>query len=82
LAHIGHPLLGDVTYGAGYKTKASRLGEEGRAALEALGRQALHAYLLGFEHPTTGETLEFKSELPADLARLRHALTKARDAGA
>ena len=79
LAHIGHPLLGDAVYGAGFKTKSSRLGEQGRAALEALGRQALHAYLLGFEHPTTGETLEFKSELPADLARLRHALTKARD---
>ena len=81
LAHIGHPLLGDSTYGAGFKTKASRLGPEGRAALETLGRQALHAYSLKFEHPITGESLEFRSELPADLARLRHALTQARDGG-
>ena len=38
---------------------------------QALGRQALHAYLLAIEHPITGESLEFRSELPADLARLR-----------
>ena len=45
-----------------------------REALTALGRQALHAYLLGFEHPISGEVLAFRSELPADLARLRHEL--------
>ena len=45
-----------------------------RAALEALGRQALHAYLLGFEHPVTGETVSFRAPLPADLAALRRAL--------
>ena len=74
LAHIGHPILGDATYGTGFKTKAGRLAPEARAALEALGRQALHAYLLAIEHPETGENLEFRSELPGDLRRLRHAL--------
>jgi 23S rRNA pseudouridine1911/1915/1917 synthase len=74
LAHIGHPILGDATYGTGFRTKAARLGPQPRAALEALGRQALHAYLLGFEHPSTGEFLEFRSELPGDLARLRSEL--------
>jgi 23S rRNA pseudouridine1911/1915/1917 synthase len=74
LAHIGHPLLGDATYGTGFKTKAAQLPPDARVALEALGRQALHAYLLGFEHPTTGEYVEFRSELPPDLARLRDAL--------
>ena len=74
LAHIGHPILGDATYGTGFKTKASRLAPEARAALEALGRQALHAYLLGFEHPVSHRTLEFRSELPPDLRRLRDAL--------
>jgi 23S rRNA pseudouridine1911/1915/1917 synthase len=75
LAHIGHPLLGDHAYGSGFKTKASHLAPEARAALEALGRQALHAYLLGIEHPLTGESLEFRSELPGDLVRLRRSLS-------
>ncbi len=79
LAHIGHPLLGDAVYGAGFKTKASRLGPQARMALENLGRQALHAYLLGFEHPTAGKTLEFRSELPADLARLRDRIAQMRE---
>jgi len=73
LAHIGHPILGDETYGAGFKTKASRLGPRARAALEALGRQALHAYLLVIKHPETAENLAFRSELPGDLRRLRDA---------
>jgi 23S rRNA pseudouridine1911/1915/1917 synthase len=74
LAYIGHPLLGDAAYGAGFKTRASRLSPEAAEALAGLGRQALHAYLLVVAHPTTGQPLEFHSELPADLARLRHSL--------
>jgi 23S rRNA pseudouridine1911/1915/1917 synthase len=76
LAHIGHPILGDATYGTGFRTKATRLPIPAREALAALGRQALHAYLLAFQHPETGEILRFQSELPADLARLRGALSK------
>jgi 23S rRNA pseudouridine1911/1915/1917 synthase len=76
LAHIGHPLLGDDTYGPGFKTKAALLASLARTALEALGRQALHAHVLGFEHPVTGEILSFKSPLPADLATLRRALAR------
>jgi 23S rRNA pseudouridine1911/1915/1917 synthase len=74
LASIGHPLLGDDVYGPGFRTKAARLPPEAQAALQALGRQALHAYLLGIQHPTSGEFLEFRSELPPDLSRLHHAL--------
>ncbi|MBI4274528.1 MAG: RluA family pseudouridine synthase [Rhizobiales bacterium] len=74
LAHIGHPLLGDPTYGPGFKTKAALLPRTARDALSALGRQALHAYLLGFKHPLSGEPMEFRSELPADLGRLRARL--------
>jgi 23S rRNA pseudouridine1911/1915/1917 synthase len=74
LAHIGHPLLGDSVYGPGFKTKAALLPPAARAALEALGRQALHAYLLGFEHPETGETETYRSPPPPDLAALRRAL--------
>ena len=74
LAHIHHPLLGDGVYGPHFKTKASHLGPEGQAALADLGRQALHAYLLTLEHPQTGAILEWISDLPADLIRLRDRL--------
>ncbi|HVZ52220.1 MAG TPA: RluA family pseudouridine synthase [Pseudolabrys sp.] len=76
LAHIGHPILGDETYGTGFKTKVSRLSAPARAALESLGRQALHAEHLVFEHPDTGELMEFHSPLPADLTALRAALLR------
>ena len=74
LASIGHPLLGDDVYGPGFKTKAALLAPEARFALEALGRQALHAYLLTIEHPSQGKNLEFRSELPDDLLYLRQSL--------
>ena len=74
MAHIGHPLIGDATYGAGFKTKTALLAPAARAVVEALGRQALHAATLGFAHPVTREELMFESELPADLAGLREAL--------
>jgi 23S rRNA pseudouridine1911/1915/1917 synthase len=74
MAEIGHPLLGDAVYGAGYKTKTAKLPPVARDALARLGRQALHAAVLGFEHPITGERLRFMSDLPEDLARLIAAL--------
>ena len=76
LAAIGHPLLGDSVYGPGFKTKARQLPERARDALAALDRQALHAHILVLEHPVTGELLHFRSELPADLAALRCALSQ------
>jgi 23S rRNA pseudouridine1911/1915/1917 synthase len=76
MAHLGHPLLGDALYGAGFKTKASRLGEAGRAALAALGRQALHAAVLGFEHPSTKKPLRFESPQPADMLAVLDALRR------
>jgi 23S rRNA pseudouridine1911/1915/1917 synthase len=74
LAHRGHPLLGDKTYGAAFRTKASRLEPEARGALDALDRQALHAAVLGFQHPRTAQRLRFESPLPPDLTRLVAAL--------
>lgn len=74
LAHIGHPLLGDETYGTGHRTKAARLAAPARQALETLSRQALHAARLGFEHPANGTFMRFESPLPADLAALEAAL--------
>jgi 23S rRNA pseudouridine1911/1915/1917 synthase len=76
MAHLGHPLLGDPLYGTGFMTKASQLSEGARAALIDLGRQALHAAVLGFEHPVTREHLQFEQEWPDDLANLHRTLTK------
>jgi 23S rRNA pseudouridine1911/1915/1917 synthase len=74
MAYLGHPLLGDVLYGGGFKSKSTALSAAARDSLVALGRQALHASLLGFPHPHRDETLRFESALPADLERLLAAL--------
>jgi len=74
LAHIGHPLLGDPVYGAGFRSKAAALSPATQTALEALSRQALHAFRLGFAHPVSGKPSRFESKLPADLAHLVKAL--------
>jgi 23S rRNA pseudouridine1911/1915/1917 synthase len=74
MAHLGHPLIGDATYATGFKTKAAKLGETARRAVESFPRQALHAAVLGFEHPVTGEEMSFESELPSDLMHLIAAL--------
>jgi 23S rRNA pseudouridine1911/1915/1917 synthase len=74
MGHLGHPLLGDALYGSGFATKAVRLPEAARDALTALGRQALHAAVLGFEHPATGEELLFESDPPPEFAQLQDTL--------
>ena len=77
LAHIGHPLMGDSVYGPHFKTKATHLAPKSRAALAALDRQALHAYLLVLEHPRTVEILHWESPLPEDLLLLQNTLKAA-----
>jgi 23S rRNA pseudouridine1911/1915/1917 synthase len=78
LASIGHPLLGDETYGAGFRTKAALLPKPAQEALSALGRQALHSHILVISHPITDQILRFRSELPPDLARLHDMLAAIR----
>jgi 23S rRNA pseudouridine1911/1915/1917 synthase len=73
MAHIGHPVLGDPDYGQGFRTKANRLPEPLRGMVQAFPRQALHARLLGFDHPATGEHMRFEADLPADMAALVEA---------
>ena len=66
LAHRGAPCLGDPIYGHGAPAGAVR---EAMAA-SGLARQALHAAVLGFVHPVTGEPLRFETALPADMQAL------------
>ncbi len=74
MAHIGHPLVADMVYGPGFATKVNRLPDAAKAAVAALGRQALHAAELGFEHPVTGEEMQFEAPLPPDLVALEAAI--------
>lgn len=69
LAHIGHPLIGDPAYGTRAGRSVARSAPLG-AAIAGFHRQALHARLLGFIHPVTGERLTFDSPIPADMAEL------------
>jgi len=69
LAHVGHPLVGDQTYGRA-RVPPQKLPPEARAAIAAFPRQALHAATLGFEHPVTGEAMQWTSPLPDDIAEL------------
>jgi 23S rRNA pseudouridine1911/1915/1917 synthase len=78
LASIGHPVMGDQTYGSGFRTKSALLPRGAQAALADLGRQALHAHILTVKHPSSGEIITFRSELPPDLARLHRELVRGR----
>ena len=69
----GIPCWATRSMGPGFRTKAALLPQQAQAALEALGRQALHAHILSIKHPTSGEILRFRSELPPDLARLHES---------
>ncbi|MBI2844154.1 MAG: RluA family pseudouridine synthase [Armatimonadetes bacterium] len=72
-AYIGHPVVGDPIYG-GRRSLPGRFGPLARAEFErllaALAGQALHAYRLSFDHPRTGERLEFEAPLPHDMQTL------------
>jgi 23S rRNA pseudouridine1911/1915/1917 synthase len=69
LAHIGHPLFGDATYGGDRIVKGTVFSKYRRFVennLVTLPRQALHAKTLGFTHPETGERMRFAAEAPED----------------
>jgi 23S rRNA pseudouridine1911/1915/1917 synthase len=74
MAHIGHPLVADAVYASGYATKINKLPADLAEPVQALGRQALHAAELGFEHPVTQEEMFFEAPLPPDLQELQDAL--------
>lgn len=75
LASIGHPLIGDPTYGGRARAKAERLPPTAALAVYAFRRQALHAWQLGFIHPATGERLLFGSDIPNDFNQLINAIS-------
>lgn len=74
MAYAGHGLIGDPVYGGKRKVSEKAIGVAATAQVMEFPRQALHAATLGFEHPVTGEMLEFSSPLPADMAELLTSL--------
>lgn len=70
MAYIGHPIFNDEVYGGDKILKGQAVGKYKQFVencFAIIPRQALHAQSLGFTHPVTGETMLFKSELPADM---------------
>ncbi|MGV8984980.1 MAG: RluA family pseudouridine synthase [Cypionkella sp.] len=73
MAYAGHGLIGDPTYGGTRKLAPKTFGDAAELA-NTFPRQALHAATLGFDHPVTGERLDFSSPLPEDFQTLVSAL--------
>lgn len=67
LAHLGHPILGDRTYGP---AKWAELGKENPRLARLATRQMLHSFQLGFTHPVTKEALRFSRSVPLDYQRV------------
>jgi 23S rRNA pseudouridine1911/1915/1917 synthase len=67
MAHAGHGLIGDPTYGGRRKLATKAISPTGAEAARAFPRQALHAAVLGFTHPVSGETLRFEAPMPQDM---------------
>ncbi|NEX47388.1 RluA family pseudouridine synthase [Pseudotabrizicola algicola] len=76
MAHAGHGLLGDQTYGGKRKISPKALTPQAAEMGNSFPRQALHAATLGLRHPVTDEWLEFTSPLPEDMAALLEALRR------
>ncbi|GLP85787.1 RluA family pseudouridine synthase [Tritonibacter mobilis] len=74
MAHAGHGLLGDPTYGGKRKISPKALSAAGLVAINNFQRQALHAAVLGFKHPVSGEMMRFEAPLPEDMQALIAAL--------
>ena len=76
LAEAGHPLLADAVYGGTRREARLPATDPVRLAAAAVGRQALHAARLGFEHPRTGRRMVFEAPLPQDMARALDVLRR------
>lgn len=74
MAYTGHALIGDPVYGGKRRVAVKSVGEAGARAIEGFPRQALHAAVLGFVHPRSGEELRFEADLPGDMQAVLDAL--------
>lgn len=79
MAHIRHPLVGDLTYG-GRPRPPKAASDDMMGALRGFQRQALHAVKLSLAHPLTGEVLSWEAPRPDDMTQLIEALRRDRAA--
>lgn len=76
MTHAGHGLVGDPTYGGKRKLPKGAISDAALDALSGFGRQALHAAVLGFKHPVSGDAMRFEADLPEDLTALLAVLAR------
>lgn len=79
LAHVGHPVFGDPTYGGRSHQWGGLEGKKAHHAqnlLKLIGRQALHAKTIGFIHPSSKQQVEFDSEVPEDMQEVLRQLSR------
>ena len=74
MTHLGHPLIGDPSYGRQSVARTRTLSSEARTYLDSFKRQALHAHLIGFIHPRDQQIRRFESEIPIDIKSLINVL--------
>jgi 23S rRNA pseudouridine1911/1915/1917 synthase len=74
LAEIGHPVLGDPLYGRTTPARLAALPLGAREAVQGLTGQALHAYVIGFDHPQTHEKIRLQIEVPKHFKKLIESL--------
>ncbi|EHH2449720.1 23S rRNA pseudouridine(1911/1915/1917) synthase RluD [Vibrio vulnificus] len=75
MSYLQHPLLGDAAYGGRARIPAGA-SEDVMAMIRNFDRQALHAVMLRFEHPITGEEMEFHAPVPDDMVELTETLRR------
>ncbi|MAF94425.1 MAG: RNA pseudouridine synthase [Rhodospirillaceae bacterium] len=76
MASLGHPVVGDPLYGGGTKRRLKNAPETVRLKISNFNHQALHAFLIGFTHPSSGVIMQLKSELPSNFNELVDNLEK------
>ncbi len=74
LAYVGHGLIGDPTYGSRRRLSSNLLAPAALQQIESFKRQALHARIIGFTHPLSGQAMRFETQVPNDIANLLQAL--------
>ncbi len=76
MTSLGHPVVGDPVYGGGGRNQMKLASPEARQRINAFQHQALHAYLIGFEHPKSGENMQFSVPISNEINALIEYLEK------
>jgi len=78
MTHIGHPIVGDATYGRAPALKLRSLSMDTAQAIDSANRQLLHARTLGFRHPSTEAMMSFNCDFPVEFEKVITKLRRTR----